>query len=506
MPHSRYTNHLDTLIAAIAGHFAVYLFTKYSGIGISPDSIMYVSTAESIFKHGNLITFNGTPMVFFPVFYPAFLSTVFIFCSNVVAAGPVINGLLFAAVIFLSGWMVSKFQSPSRVYKLLMLAAIVLSPALLEIYTYLWSETLFVLTTLIFIWAFRQYLLKHNIKTLLIAALAAAICCLTRYAGVTVIVTGGLLILLDNRLIIRKKITHILLFGVAGISLLVINLIVNAASTGYATGTRKPSVTPFSENLYYFATVLCNWLGLTEQAYPYGKALAVVILLTIIIWLIWHTLKSKLNSYETVFTAFAIVYSLFILIIATVSRFEQISSRLLSPLFIPLLIACTCWVPGVLKRINIKNRIWMAVPAVVLMLGFLYNILLIDLKRYDDEFDYGVPGYTDDDWNKSDFVVFLQIHKDIYKPGVPIYSDADEAVYFFSGMKAKLLPQRYFKSDVAKFYSEKHFYIVWFKALAHPELIGLDDIEKVRKLKKLYELEDGAVYEASPRPSPKERE
>ncbi|RZJ60334.1 MAG: hypothetical protein EOO45_24550 [Flavobacterium sp.] len=210
---------------------------------------------------------------------------------------------------------------------------------------------------------------------------------------------------------------------------------------------------------------------------------------------LWQTVKGKLNRYESIFAAFALVYSLFILLIATFSRFEQISSRLISPLFIPLLMACTTWVPGVIKSIGTKKRIWAAIPAVVVMLGFLYNILLIDLKRYDDEFDYGVPGYTDDDWNRSHFVVFLQTHKDIYKPGVPIYSDADEAVYFFSGMRATLLPHRYFKNDVAKFYSEKHFYLVWFKALAHPELIGLEDIEKVKNLKKLYELEDGAVYE-----------
>ncbi|RYZ86454.1 MAG: hypothetical protein EOO68_28900 [Moraxellaceae bacterium] len=202
----RYIKHLDTLIATIAGYFAVYVFTKYSGIGVSPDSIMYASTAESIFKHGNLITFNGKPMVFFPVFFPAFLSAVFIFCADVITAAPVVNGLLLAAVIFLCGWMMDKFQSPYRVYKWLILAAIVLSPALLEIYTYLWSETLFVLTILVFIWAFRQYLLHHTIKTLLIAALAAGVCCLTRYAGITVIATGGLLILLDNRLIMRLMI------------------------------------------------------------------------------------------------------------------------------------------------------------------------------------------------------------------------------------------------------------------------------------------------------------
>jgi hypothetical protein len=494
MQASRYIKHLDTLLFAIAAYYIIYLFTKYSGIGISPDSIMYASTAHSISENGNLITFNGGPLVFFPVFYPAFLSFILaVFNADPVSSGPVINGVLFASVIFLCGWMVSRFRSPSIVYKWILLGIIVLSPALLEIYTYLWSETLFILTILLFAVAFRQYQQKQTTMVLLVAAGVAAICCITRYAGVTVIATGGLLILMNSQLALRKRLMHVLTFGAAGISLLVTNIIINRLSSGLATGTREPSVTSFGENLYYFGTVMCDWLGLTEQTHPYGWLLATSIIIAMITALLWQWLKGRLNSYESIIITYAVVYSLFILIIATFSRFERMNSRLLSPLFIPLAIGCTSWLPDVLQHIRKKARLWAAIPAVFIMGLFIYNYILIDLKRYDDEFDYGVPGYTDDDWNKSAFVVFLKQHKQIYKPGVPLYSNADEAVYFFGGMRAKL--HVFFKQDVAKFYSKKHFYLVWFKALNPPELLGLKDIEKVKKLKLLYDLEDGAVYE-----------
>src|SRR6201991_5347173 len=101
MPLTRYLKHLDTLIAAILGFYAIHLFTAYSGVGISPDSIMYASTATNMQAHGTIITFNKGPLVFFPVFYPFFLAIIqFITRVDPIEAGAMINATLFAAVIF----------------------------------------------------------------------------------------------------------------------------------------------------------------------------------------------------------------------------------------------------------------------------------------------------------------------------------------------------------------------------------------------------------------------
>lgn len=494
MRNSKIIRHIDTLLFAVAGYFAVYFFTRYSGVGISPDSIMYASTAESIYKHGNLITFNGSPLTFFPVFYPAVLSSSFLFGVDTVKAGPVINGLLFAGVILLSGYCISRFKTPSVIYKWLVLAAILLSPALLEIYSYLWSETLSIFLTILFVPCFKRYLNNPGLKPLLIAALVAGLCCITRYAGITVVATGGLMILLDGRIELKKRLLNTFIFGIAAILPLAINLLVNYFSSGLSTGTREPSVTSFGENLHYFGVVLCNWLGLTDATYLYSAALSALILIALIIHFAWRLLRNDLNRYENIFLAYAIIYAVFILLIATFSRFEQLSSRLLSPLYIPLLIACTSWVLGVIKSIRSKGNKWLTALSIIAMAGFLYNLTLIDLKRYDDEFEYGVPGYSDDDWNKSTLITFLKHHKHIYKPGIPIYSDADEAVYFFTGGHATLVPHRFFKADVAKFNQQNQFYLVWFNAMANPELIGLAEIEKHYSVKKLYGFDEGAIY------------
>ena len=163
-------------------------------------------------------------------------------------------------------------------------------------------------------------------------------------------------------------------------------------------------------------------------------------------------------------------------------------------MFIPLLIGITSWVPDVIKLVKTKARYVLAGVAVVLMLAFEYSTALTDYQRYDDEFDYGVPGYSDDDWNKSEFVVYLRHHKNMFKAGIPIYTDADEAVYLFTGMSSTLIPHKFFKADVQRFYAHKRFYLVWFGNLYNTELLSLPEIMKNKKLVRIGGAKEGDIY------------
>jgi len=497
MQLSRYLKHLDTVIAAIIGFYVIHLFTAYSGVGISPDSIMYASTATNIQAHWSLMTFNQTPLVFFPVFYPAFLALIqFITQVDPFTAGSVINSSLFAAVILITGWMLAKFITRSRIYKWLILIAIILSPALIQIYSFLWSETLFILLVMLFILNYHHYLQKQTTGRLLIIALVAALACITRYAGITLIGTGALMLLLDAKLPTSKKIKHIVIFCILSISLLIANLAYNRIHAGLSTGTREPSITPLSQNMYYVGTVLNDWGALGDFADHYAIPLTAFVLLALIGILVFKAVKGKINSYENIIIAYTLVYGLFIILIATFSRFEQLNSRLLSPMFIPLIISCTSWVPDVLQKMKGRAKFVLSGIAILGMLAFEYFTLQVDLDLYDAEVDYGVPGYSDDSWNTSNFIKYLRTNKHIFKEGEPVYSNANEAVYFFTGMSAKLVPHHFFKKPIEDFFKEKHYYYIWFKVFDNgKELLNIDDIQKVEKLNLIQKFPDGAVYE-----------
>src|SRR5216684_1657573 len=122
---------IDSLLAALAGFLLIYAWTRHSGIGVSPDSVVYMSTAANIRHHGAINDFTATPMMDFPAGYPAFLSLVMLLTGlEPMQFAPILNGLLFAALIFLSGWMMGRFGHPSRWYKCIVLTIIVLSPCL----------------------------------------------------------------------------------------------------------------------------------------------------------------------------------------------------------------------------------------------------------------------------------------------------------------------------------------------------------------------------------------
>ena len=150
------SKNLDTIIAAAAGAFTIYLYTKHSGIGISPDSVVYLSTARNIHLNGSITEFDGMHLADFPAFYPIFLS-IFMFITRLdpLLFAPVLNGCLFAIIIYLSGWVMEYFIHPSKWRKYIILSFIVISPCLLEVYSMLWSETLFIFWVLLFMFAWR---------------------------------------------------------------------------------------------------------------------------------------------------------------------------------------------------------------------------------------------------------------------------------------------------------------------------------------------------------------
>lgn len=492
-----YLRNIDSLLAAIIGYYVIYLFTKYNGVGISPDSIMYISTARNLITHGSFVAFTNKPLVDFPIFYPLFLAfTNFISGVDPLKAGPVIDGLLFSVVIFFSGSLMQRFAPQSLIYKWIVLAAVILSPALLQIYTYMWSETLFLAMILVFFVTFSRYLNKRTYRTLVIAAVMAGLTCITRYAGITVIGTGCLVLLIDKLYTFKQRWLRIFIFGFIAIAFLIGNLIRNHLATGTTTGPREKSITSFVQNLSYFGHVIAGWAGAGSVNNALSVVIAILVLLALIIALLYHTIKKNLNNYLILAISFSLVYALFIILSSTFSRYEQINDRLLAPMYVPLIWALTWWIIHLPDKRSSYQKIAIYIGSALIALFIEYRLYKIDYQRYDDQFDYGNPGYTDDDWKESGTVTWIRNHPNFFKTHTAIFSDAYEAVYWFSGQtNTQLLPHKYFRKDTDKFYSQKHYYVIWFNDLYNRELIHIKDIQQHHNLKKLEQFDDGAIYE-----------
>jgi hypothetical protein len=193
--------------------------------------------------------------------------------------------------------------------------------------------------------------------------------------------------------------------------------------------------------------------------------------------------------------AFFVIYSLFIILTASFSRYELINSRLLSPVFIPMLLGGTYLSLHALQKGNLKKRLLIGVIWVCIAVVFQLNQYLEDYENYDGIKDAGIPGYTEDPWQKSSEIVnFLRKNPNIFKPGYNIYSNSDDALYFYTGLRCDMLPQRLFEKEISDFYIEPRCYFVWFDDTDNPELLSLQEVLSHKKWNLLYKFSNGAIY------------
>jgi len=490
-------SNIDSLIASAVGFTIIMLFTQYSGIGISPDSIAYTCASRNFIATGSFTDIIGLPLVAFPLFYPFFLSILmFITQTDIISIAPYLNGFLFATVIFLSGFIIEKFKYKTKLYKRILLTIITFCPSLIEVYTMLWSETLFILLVLVFILFFHRYFRAHSITTLVTAAIVAALAFDTRYAGITLIATGCMLIFFDKNLGWRKKTEHILLFGSIGVSLAAFNLIRNVLENGLATGMRQKGITTLSKNIEFSGGVLSDWFTIQFRGQFFFEILAGAIMILFVVFFIRNIRHWKAYyTYENASVAFFIVYVLFIIISSTISRYETINNRLLVPAFLPALWISTCQIPKWRAKLPHQKLRWIffafSVGIGTVVIGSYFAINKENLSYMKET---GIPGYTEDTWTKSRIVNYLQKNEEYFDSDSTVYSNHSQAVYFLTNHSVSSLPERVYKQDVKEFLAESPIVLIWFYNDPNPDLLTMKEIRQCKKVERVKSFSDGAIY------------
>jgi len=489
------SNNLDSILAALIGFFLIQIFSRHSGIGISPDSVTYLSAARHLVHGKGFISFDDLPVVDFPFAYPCFLTVISFFTRlDPLQFGPLLNGLLFGLLLYISGGIMNGFNKPSAWYKRILLICILLSPAMQEVYSYLWSETVFLILILFFIISISNYLKQYTTGWLLISILICSLSCLTRYAGVFLIITGLFLLFFNRAFTWRKRILDCMLFGSISFSLLLINIIRNLKETGLAMGPRPRNDEGILKIMEYFGGVLCDWL-LLERMPLLAITLTIVLLILFAAAIIFNKNRKKSKyGFEYTMAVTGLIYCIFMIITSSYTRYEQFTNRLLSPIFIPLLWCISCWIPGFINKRSIRLKWVYGILFLLITVWFLNAQVRADYEYYDGVKDAGIPGYREDPFVQSDIVQFLEKNKNIFDPRIPIYSNAGEAVYFVTGIAARQLPFLDFPTQVQQYYNGKNNYLVWFNDLDNPSMPDLKSILQHQDMTVVKELKDGVVY------------
>lgn len=488
----------DAIPVAIAGFFIIQALCAYGGIGVTPDSVVYISTAQNIHDHGVINDFTNMPVMDFPAFYPIFLSGImFLTGQTIMTVGPVLNGLLFALLIGVCGWMMNRFTTVTRGYKFILLLFILGSPCLLEVYGYIWSETLYILLTLFFMIGCYRYFQGHRLSWLLFIAVIAGLSCVTRYAGISLAGLGGLLMLCDGRLRwSRKKLGHMALYAVVSLSFLALNLYRNYRLTETLAGYREKGLRSLCTNLFDFGSVLSDWLPFFNERYGAATAVAVCFIVLITGIFVYRLVrKTGFFSYDTIALSYFVMYTLFILYTATVSRFQALDSRLLSPLFLPWLWGSTVWIPAAVRRCPVRWRTLAVGLSLIAAACFLQGEWHTFQENWEGIHYAGIPGYTENTWRNSETMAYVRAHRDSLQNAGTVYSDAFEGLWFLGGgLRAELIPHKDNAEDIRYMMKDDRFTLIWFDDAINKDLIDVDYVRNRKQLVRELHFQDGAIY------------
>jgi hypothetical protein len=489
---------IDSFIVGLLGVLLIYLFTKHGGIGLEPDSIAYLSTARNVVHGNGFMDLDGFPLIDFPLGYPAFLGLVlFITRVDLLLTGQFINMLLYFCLIYLSGGIINHISTKNRWVKIPFLLLIVFSPAMLGIYTMMLSETLFLVITLLFFIALHHYGQHKTIKGLIIVAVIAGVSCLVRYAGVTLIGAAGLMILLDRKLLVRKKISHLALLGTLGSAFWIANLFRNYLITNMMMGDRQKSYTSLYKNIENYSNVFGDFFYL----HSFPMAFIVLIGVSFFVFYIYshiiHIYKTnRYYNYWNILAVYFIVYALFMVLSSTFSRFETLDMRLLSPLYLPCVLPFTFVITWLISKQSSWKKYGLVAFFSLLFVIISYGQYHDNCDLYDMAEHNGLPGYAEDRWKNSQLIEYITQHKERFNEDTRIYSNGNEAVYLFTGLKAEALPNRIIREDNEYFIADnqEEYYLVWVQDNAGPDSLSFKRLLNSDKYILLSNHPEGQIY------------
>ncbi len=262
------------------------------------------------------------------------------------------------------------------------------------------------------------------------------------------------------------------------------------------TGYREKAIRSLGANLHDFGSVLCDWLPFFNGRYAWATGIALVFILLITgIFLFRLVRKRNFFSYDTIGISYFVTYTFFILYTASVSRFQELDSRLLSPLCIPWLWGSTCWIPAVVGRIHLRRR-KIGWAFVVLLAGgcFFYGECSAFQFNWSGIKYAGIPGYTEDTWQQSATMAYVKAHKAELERSGTIYSSATDGLWFLARVPAELMPHMETQEDIDYMMREDHFIVIWFNDSVNSDLIDINYIKARKELVEEHDFADGSIY------------
>lgn len=483
-------------LMGIFGVIIVLHGTSLYGIGISPDSVVYISGARNLLNGNGFVTFTESPIIGWPPLYPAVLALIGIFGFDPLVSARFFNAILFGCIVTFSCRLFYIYIKSSTLVVFATLS-ILFSVPIMHLAFMAWSETLFVFLIIIFLIYLHKFLNKGDTLSLLVTSLSVALACLDRYIGITLIASGIMAILLLSSVHeLSKKIKCASIFALISCLPLTLWLLRNYHLSSTFTGSRLPSSYTLLHYINKFIDVLTMWF------IPPTVSLSVRVMIVLFTGLIVISITIQLcfkrgkiiNSITWNLPLFSIVYILFLLFSCSLTNLDPVPYRYLAPIY-PALICLffmglenvSCWLSKHLTTGKLR------VYVIVLICSFwLTHPVLTAYKYVQRRVHKGAGYFTSVKWKESPLIE--RIHNQTING--TIYSNAPDAIYILCGINANWCPRISENLSVLKIKStQTDNYLVWFNNVFwRSSYYNLKKISLNLELEETERFPDGNIY------------
>lgn len=423
------------LLVAMAAASVLFQALRYgTAPALSPDSVSYLSAARSVAQGRGLVQFDGAPFVHWPPLYPLLLGAFEGRGGDALVAGVWLERLALAVLAVLLGWAVWRW-SASAARAAVAAGAVLVARPLGLVAAYLWSEPLFCLFTTAALLLAARY--REERETAVFAALvaASAAACLTRNAGVLLVGSVALLLLVPEGRRAASRARTALLY--AGLSLVppAAGWLANTARAGDWLREQIASGPQASGELRLFAETIANWI--VPWSLPFeAKAPLALLALAALGAATARGLRHRVPGREAMraFAVFATAYGLGILGFSLVTAFDPPADRILSPLFAPLAgLAALAWPrPAATRR-------WLGIAGFALAVVWGVRSAVVTSRSVEwqlrHEETLAAPR-----WRDSALAAWLAREE----RQALLYANVPEAVYLYAGRECRQAPRRHF--------------------------------------------------------------
>ncbi len=489
------------VLVGLFGAAYVLVATSRYGIGYAGDSPGYFGPARAMLAGEPFLRSRFSVM--WPPVYAVFLAlSAFLLRMDPVAAARYMNAAVFAALLIVPGaWILRKLKSGSLA--VLCSLCLLCSYPLLVMAKMGLSDTLFVLLLVLFFVFFERHVERRRWTDLFLAGLIGAISTLTRYAGVTVVLCGGLFLLLDRRNSLSKKIRGVLLFGFTASLPLLLWVARNWAVSGTMFGERYPSPKPFLWNLASTLVLVTHWFVPFDLP-RYPRAVLGGVLFLAAAWVVWRCLRTRAlgDGSPTMLRLllFMGIYLAYLVVSTTRVAVEQISLRYLLPAYVPAVVV-TLPALWIFARSGGRRRSGFVMGAAVvwflMSIGSGTELVGLSLTK-------GTGAYSARRWSESCLIAHLGAHP----VTGPLYSNYPEPIDLLTGIPARRSPRRHAGNapqvslnqleDLKRSLVEYGpAYLAWFRGMDNTTLVPFDGLAGELRLEKLADLADGSLYRMS---------